>query len=50
MRTIHLPNPFYDADFRVLEAPDRGKLALRNHIRTRCLGLEADPGPFADLR
>ena len=50
MTTIHLPNPFYDADFRVLEAPDRGKLALRNHIRTRCLGLEADPGPFADLR
>lgn len=47
MTTIHLPNPFYDEAFRVLDAPDWGKLALWNHIRTRHLGLEADPGPCA---
>lgn len=50
MTTIHLPNPFYDEEFRVLDAPDWGKLALWNRIRTHYLGLEADPGPCADLR
>ena len=50
MTTFYLPNPYFDAHYRVLESPDWGKLALWNHIRTGYLGLDADPGPFADLK
>lgn len=49
MTTFYLPNPYFDERYRVLESPDWGKLALWNHIRVNYLGLEADPGPFADL-
>ncbi len=49
MITFHLPNPFFAADYRILETPDWTKLALWNHLRTAYLGLEADAGPFADL-
>lgn len=50
MMTFYLPNPFFDERYRVLEYADWTKLALWNHIRTSYLGLEADPGPFADLK
>ena len=50
MTTFYLPNPYFDARYRVLDTPDWGKLALWNHIRTSYLGLQADPGPFADLK
>ena len=49
MTTFYLPNPYFDSSYRVLDTPDWSKLALWNHIRTSYLGLEADPGPFADL-
>ena len=49
MVTFFLPNPYFDQNYRVLETPDWGKLALWNHIRANYLGLAADPGPFADL-
>ena len=49
MTTFYLPNPYFDTHYRVLESADWTKLALWNHIRTSYLGLEADPGPFADL-
>ena len=49
MVTFFLPNPFFDENYRVLESADWTKLALWNHIRASYLGLEADPGPFADL-
>ena len=49
MTTFYLPNPYFDSSYRVLDTPDWSKLALWNHIRASYLGLEADPGPFADL-
>ncbi len=49
MMTIHFPNPFFDAQYRVLKTADWGKLALWNHVRARYLGLDEDAGPFADL-
>ncbi len=49
MITFFLPNPWLTEKMRVTAAPDWTRLRLWNHIRTRHLGLEEDPGPFEGM-
>ncbi len=50
MITFFLPNPCLTQDLKPIRTPDWSKLKLWNHIRTKYLGMEEDPGPFDGLR
>ena len=41
--TVFLPHPFLERGEVVTETPDWSRLAMWNHLRKTCLGLEPDP-------